>query len=118
MSIECANLGSEEFKHILKDINLTVKCGQMLAILGGSGSGKTTLLDVIANRHESGYVEGEVCGGTYVGCSRITLGNSNILGTSREIRDLIFIPLQKLIMVNPVRCKTVIEKLKKCTLRI
>ena len=32
----------------------------MLAILGGSGSGKTTLLDVIANRQEGGFVEGEV----------------------------------------------------------
>ena len=45
----------------MKDVSLTVKCGQMLAILGGSGSGKTTLLDIIANRHEDGFVEGEVC---------------------------------------------------------
>lgn len=59
-SIECANLRDEDYKTILKDVNLTVKCGQMLAILGGSGSGKTTLLDVIAHRHENGFVEGEV----------------------------------------------------------
>ena len=59
-SIECSNLREEDCKVILKDINVTVKCGQMLAILGGSGSGKTTLLDVIANRQEDGYVEGEV----------------------------------------------------------
>ena len=59
-SIECTNIRDEECKHILKDVSLTVKCGQMLAILGGSGSGKTTLLDVIANRHEGGFVEGEV----------------------------------------------------------
>ncbi|XP_063683451.1 ATP-binding cassette sub-family G member 8-like [Bolinopsis microptera] len=59
-SIECTSIRDEECKHILKDVSLTVKCGQMLAILGGSGSGKTTLLDVIANRHEGGFVEGEV----------------------------------------------------------
>ena len=59
-SIECSSLRDDEYKVILKDVSVTVKCGQMLAILGGSGSGKTTLLDVIANRHENGFVEGEV----------------------------------------------------------
>jgi len=38
------NYGNQE---ILKDINLEVKKGQMLAIVGPSGTGKTTLVDLI-----------------------------------------------------------------------
>lgn len=33
--------------HVLKDINLTVKKGEFLAILGPSGSGKSTLMNII-----------------------------------------------------------------------
>lgn len=33
--------------HVLKDINLTVKEGEFLAILGPSGSGKSTLMNII-----------------------------------------------------------------------
>ncbi|GBG97026.1 ABC transporter ATP-binding protein [Lactococcus termiticola] len=32
---------------VLKDINLSVKSGERIAILGGNGSGKTTLLNII-----------------------------------------------------------------------
>lgn len=34
--------------HVLKDINLTVKNGELLCILGHSGCGKTTLINIIA----------------------------------------------------------------------
>lgn len=37
----------EEKLHVLKDINLTVKKGEFLAILGPSGSGKSTLMNII-----------------------------------------------------------------------
>lgn len=33
--------------HVLKDINLSVKCGEYIAILGTSGSGKTTLMNIL-----------------------------------------------------------------------
>ncbi|KJE95696.1 hypothetical protein CAOG_06121 [Capsaspora owczarzaki ATCC 30864] len=46
---------------ILNDISLTVKAGQVLAILGSSGSGKTSLLDVLACRSpKDGRIEGQV----------------------------------------------------------
>lgn len=40
------NIGSGKL-HVLKDINLTVKEGEFLAILGPSGSGKSTLMNII-----------------------------------------------------------------------
>lgn len=39
-------MGSEPL-HVLKDISLTVKKGEYLAILGPSGSGKSTLMNII-----------------------------------------------------------------------
>jgi ABC-2 type transport system ATP-binding protein len=38
--------------HILRDINLTIKSGDLLGIIGQSGSGKTTLLNMI-----TGFIE-------------------------------------------------------------
>ena len=34
--------------HALKDINFTLKKGELLAVLGPSGCGKTTLLNMVA----------------------------------------------------------------------
>jgi taurine transport system ATP-binding protein len=34
--------------HALKDINFTLKKGELLAVLGPSGCGKTTLLNIVA----------------------------------------------------------------------
>src|SRR5688572_29173472 len=49
MSIEVRQLSKTFGNHAaLRDVNLTVGSGELLALLGPSGSGKTTLLRVIA----------------------------------------------------------------------
>jgi ABC-type Fe3+/spermidine/putrescine transport system ATPase subunit len=49
MSIEIENISKQfgSFK-ALKDVNLLIPSGELVALLGPSGSGKTTLLRIIA----------------------------------------------------------------------
>jgi Fe-S cluster assembly ATP-binding protein len=47
-------------KPILNGINLTVKAGEVHAIMGPNGSGKSTLASVLAGREEFEVTEGEV----------------------------------------------------------
>jgi Fe-S cluster assembly ATP-binding protein len=51
---------SVEGKPILKGINLTVKAGEMHAIMGRNGSGKSTLANVIAGREIYQVTQGEI----------------------------------------------------------
>ncbi|MFG5501868.1 ATP-binding cassette domain-containing protein, partial [Enterococcus faecalis] len=37
----------EESLHVLKDIHLSIKKGEMIAIMGPSGSGKSTLINLL-----------------------------------------------------------------------
>mgnify|MGYP002779625344 CR=1 FL=1 len=61
MLLEIKNLhASVEGKPILKGINLTVRPGEVHAIMGPNGSGKSTLASVLAGREEYEVTEGEV----------------------------------------------------------
>ena len=67
---------TEQTVHALKDVNFTLKQGELLSVLGPSGCGKTTLLNIIA-----GFLL--PTGGT------ITLGGHEIVGPSVE-RGMVF----------------------------
>ncbi|MCZ8238970.1 MAG: ATP-binding cassette domain-containing protein [Leptospiraceae bacterium] len=46
-SLEDVSIGYNTKKPILKNVNLTFKMGQMIAVIGSNGSGKTTLVKTI-----------------------------------------------------------------------
>ncbi|KAF4821836.1 Brefeldin A resistance protein [Colletotrichum siamense] len=45
---------------LLRGVSGFVKPGQLVALMGSSGAGKTTLMDVLAQRKDSGRIEGSI----------------------------------------------------------
>src|SRR5687767_7951812 len=59
--LEIQNLHAQvEGKKILKGINLTIKPGEVHAVMGPNGSGKSTLAQVLVGRSEYEITEGTV----------------------------------------------------------
>jgi len=59
-TIEFKNVNfAYEKEHVLRDINLTVKKGKTIALVGPSGGGKSTLADLIPRFYDP--TEGDVC---------------------------------------------------------
>ncbi|KAK4545939.1 hypothetical protein LTR36_002503 [Oleoguttula mirabilis] len=52
------HMGKE--KQLLHKVSGYVKPGQLVALMGSSGAGKTTLMDVLAQRKDSGRIEGSI----------------------------------------------------------
>ncbi len=52
LKMENVTFGYEENRDVLKDINLNIKAGKMLGIVGKSGAGKTTLVNLITRLYD------------------------------------------------------------------
>ena len=52
INLENIRFSFNEDRVILKDINLKIKKGQTIGIIGESGSGKSTLIDLIIGLHK------------------------------------------------------------------
>ncbi len=70
-----------ETKQILTDINLTIRKGQTIALVGQSGSGKSTLVDLIPRYHDvcggQILIDGEDIRNLYIHSLRSIIGNVN-----------------------------------------
>lgn len=90
--IEYKNVGfsyvGDENKECMKDINLKIKSGEMVGILGGTGSGKTTLVSLLPRLYDA--TSGEVL-----------VGDRNVKEYDiKALRDAVSVVLQKNVLFS------------------
>lgn len=88
IKLENLNFSYTEDKQILKDINIEIKAGEKIALIGASGSGKTTLAQIIAGFYNKS--SGEI---TYNGIRVEDLDK-------KSLREELFLILQMPILFN------------------
>lgn len=88
IKVENLNFSYTEDKQILKDINIQIKAGEKIALIGASGSGKTTLAQIIAGFYHKNF--GEI---TYNGIRIEDLDK-------KSLREELFLILQMPILFN------------------
>ncbi len=49
---EHASFGYKSYQPVLEDLNLTIKKGEMIGIVGASGTGKSTIINLIMRLYE------------------------------------------------------------------
>ena len=64
-------------KQLLQSVSGYVKPGQLVALMGSSGAGKTTLMDVLAQRKDSGRIEGSIMVSAALSCPSICVEVAN-----------------------------------------
>ena len=78
----------EDGKEVLRDIDMTIPKGKMIALVGQSGSGKSTLVDLIPRYHD-------VCGGS-ISIDGVDIRNHRV----KDLRSLIGNVNQEAILFN------------------
>jgi ATP-binding cassette subfamily B protein len=84
----CFKYSSQAENNVLKDINLTIKSGETIGIIGGTGSSKSTLVQLIPRLYDVG--EGEV-----------VVGGRNVKDYDLHVlRDSVAMVLQKNVLFS------------------
>jgi NitT/TauT family transport system ATP-binding protein len=90
-AIKLANVSVEfDGKPVLRDVNLEVKQGEFVALIGPSGGGKSTLLRVIAGLLEAGFTENK--GEVTVNCKPAVVFQDYRLLPWRTVRENVALP--------------------------
>ena len=117
LGIEFQNVSfryDEEGPYILKDINITIKPGEKIALVGHNGAGKTTLIKLLCGLYHPS--EGQILVGGY------NIENYNLEEYQKLLatifQDVNIIPLSIASNVSGMKLEdTDMEKVKKCLIK-